>query len=317
MDHPPGVNRRRIVWWALPVWLAASFGCLLGAYFLLLESEPHGEYWNDVRIETAIGGEVLLPADNPHLLRTPPTFTYYLDPEPYFEGAGSSPVIEVQLETLADTGTVRFAITHLRGSECELVTAPVNKRQLGSSVNYDAGAPTHSTIILNNYYEEERIDENTFRAIKRKWSGTLVELKVPNTRYLISCATTAVPDFESIVSRRIGFTGPNGAGLKRIGDIPKWNSWSPGADDSLAFVRFILNDAQDPSYEGAIAETPNSGPAHRFRLTFSNGSASVRWIDTAASRKHDLLLILAGAIVAFAATIVFELLKLALPMVRE
>ena len=266
--------------------------------------------------ETALGVEVALPVDATDLLRTPPTFSYFMTPAEYFDDEDPGPLIEVQMETQEKTGTVRLSLTHMLGKDCKLFAGPATKIQIGSSVNFEANETIQPNITLEEVGEEDRIDENTFQAIERKWFSTNVNLNMPHTRYTVHCPITAVPDYESVVSRRISFVGARANLIKWKQSLPKGNYSSPGPDDTLAMVRFILDDAQDPSYEGSIAATPNSGPAHRYRLSFTNGSASVRWIDTAASRRHDLLLILAGAVVAFAATILFELTKFALPMRR-
>ena len=151
----------------------------------------------------------------------------------------------------------------------------------------------------------------------------MLDLNSPYTRYNVACTISAKPDYESVVSRRISFVGRTGPSLseKKISDSNKLDlsnfvAYKPAADEITKMVEFVLADAQDPSYEGVPADTPNSGPAHRFKTTLKNSSVSVRWIDTDASRKHDLLLLLAGAVIAFGAAIVLEIGKILMPLER-
>jgi len=62
--------------------LGISIGCVVAGYLMLSFNEPKPSRWNDIPLETALGGEVHFPADNHEILRTPPVFTYFQDPEP-------------------------------------------------------------------------------------------------------------------------------------------------------------------------------------------------------------------------------------------
>ena len=91
--------------------------------------------------------------------------------------------------------------------------------------------------------------------------------------------------------------------------------WSRGSsDETIAMVMFRLEDARDIHFEGRVADTPNSAAAHRFKVTFVDSKVTAQWTDAAEERRRDLLQFLAGALAAFGATIVFELLKLRFPI---
>ena len=69
----------------------------------------------------------------------------------------------MQLETVEKNRTRTFVcFIHLQNKDCELTKAVVTKRQVGESVNYDAGAATRSKITFADYLNEERLDEIHF-----------------------------------------------------------------------------------------------------------------------------------------------------------
>ena len=254
--HPaaPATDERdHVKWSTLPLWLIIAVGCVTGGYFLLVESEPIAERGMGVIKETALGVEVALPVDAPICCVSPPTFSYFMTPAEYFDDEDPGPLIEVQMGTQEKTGTVRLSLTHMLGKYCKLFAGPATKFQIGSSVNFEANETIQPNITLEEVGEEDIIDENTFRAIERKWFSTNVNLNMPHTRYTVHCPITAVPDYESVVLRRISFVGARANLIRWKQSLPKGNYSSPGPDDTLAMVRFILDDAEDPSYEGSIA----------------------------------------------------------------
>lgn len=297
------------------LWFAGAIACFVVAWYFVLAHPIEAVDNQGIPIETAIGAETRIPADRPKMLRTPATYLYYQHAAPYFEMTGNPAVIEVQLDTTADTGTIRLALTNLIDDQCLLDDVPYVEDRIGASVNYVSASNRveHSMVHFDTLGSENRIDENSFRAIHRTWWVTNLDLSKPHERYLVACPVDAQPDWESAVERHILFEGPRASAVKFDRRLPVGNYVEPGGDDTVGLVRFLLSDAQDVTYEGAVAETPNSEAAHRFRVSFSHGSVNVYWTDVVASRRHDLWLFLGGVIAALGMTILFELLKLRFP----
>lgn len=299
----------------LCLWFAGAVACFVVAWYFVLAHPTEAVDNRGIPIETAIGGETRIPADQPNMLRTAATYVYYQHAAPYFDITGNPAVIEVQLDTTAHGGTIRLALTNLIDDQCLVDAVPYVEERVGASVNYVpvSNSVEHGMVHFDKLGSENRIDENSFRAIHRTWWVTDLDLSKPHKRYLVACAVDAQPDWESAVERHILFEGPRASAVKFFRPLPDGNYIDPGADDTIGLVRFLLADAQDVTYEGAAAATPNSEAAHRFRVSYSHGSVNAHWIDVVASRRHDLWLFLGGVIAALGMTILFELLKLLFP----
>jgi hypothetical protein len=260
-----------------------------------------------IPLEATIGISIEYPIDGDKLLRTPPTFVY--SPQD-----GGNPSVVANLETMGNGGTVGIALTDLaNGGSCTLVTVPVHESHSGASVNYDSDPSRRKTmpIQFTRLGPEDRLDETSWESIDRMWWRVQLAISAPRTRYVVDCPVTTKPRSTTPSEREISFALPRGTHFPPLFPAGEVESSS---DDTIAMVMFRLEDARDVHFEGRVADTPNSAAAHRFKVTFVDGKVTARWTDAAAERRQDLLQFLAGALAAFGATIVFELLKLRFPL---
>jgi hypothetical protein len=192
----------------------------------------------------------------------------------------------------------------------------VHEHQSGASVNYDSdlSRKRESPIQFTRLGSEDHPDQTSWESIHRTWWRARLDLSAPRTRYVVDCPATVTPASNSVSEREISFALPQETHFPPLFPAPEAEA---GRDDTIAMVMFRLENARNVHYEGRVADTPNSGPAHRFKVSLVDGKVTAQWTDAAAERRSDLLQFLAGALAALGATIIFEVVKLVLPLERS